>query len=396
MPKLLWANLYCLLDRSSGASISVREQLRGLAGQGFEVRVLGASVFDDEGGARALGETWERIRAARGKLVSVEDGALAHELLVTGSTRRGQVLAMEEAAWFGRYCSVLESFRPDIVYYYGGQPFDTLIADEARRAGAKTAFYLANGNYARQRWHRDLDLVITDTRATAGLYRDRLGIAVAPMGKFIDPGPVVAAAHSRDRLLFVSATFEKGGAIVARLAILLEQRRPEIVFEVVRGRGDWDAMVAHAFACHGEPVRPLGNVVVTDNAVDMRPFYGRARLLLAPSLWWESGGRVIVEALMNGIPAIVTAAGGSPEVQGGAGPQFRLPEPLHEAPYKRLPADAALMPMVEEIERLYDDEPAYQALSRRALHVAARDHDLGANTRRLAERFRELVGEAGT
>ncbi|MEH6789740.1 glycosyltransferase [Parasphingorhabdus sp.] len=393
MPKLFWANLYCLLDCSSGASISAREQLRALAEQGFDVRILGATVFDDEGGSAALGKVWDRIRTQPGRLVTMDDGDLTHELLITGSTRRGEVRAMEEAAWFGCYRKILESWRPDIVYFYGGQPFDYLIADEARHAGAKVAFYLVNGNYHTDRWHRDVDLVVTDTRATADLYAKRLGIAAEPVGTFIDARRVVGALHDHRHLLFVSPSFAKGGALVARLAILMESRRPHIKFEIVRGRGDWDEMLGHAFRSHDEPPHVLSNVVVTPHSADMRPVYRRARLLLAPSLWWESGSRVIIEALMNGIPAIVTAHGGSPEVQGGAGPQIGLPDTLHAAPYQRLPTDEALLPLIEEIERLYDDEEAYQAVSRQALQVAARDHDMHNNASGLASIMRALIGD---
>jgi glycosyltransferase involved in cell wall biosynthesis len=393
MPKLLWANLYCLLDCSSGASISAREQLRALTAQGFDIRILGATVFDDKGGSKGLGKAWDRIRTQLGRLVEVDDGDLTHELLITGSTLRGEVRAMEEAAWFGYYRTILESWRPDIVYFYRGEPFDFLIADEAQHAGARVAFYLVNANYQTNRWHRDVDLVVTDTQATADLYAKRLGIAVKPVGTFIDVRRVVAPLHDRRHLLFVNPSFAKGGALVARLAILMESRRPDIKFEIVRGRGDWDEMLSHAFRSHDELPRVLDNVLVTPHSADMRPVYRRTRLLLAPSMWWESGSRVIVEALMNGIPAIVSVQGGSPEVQGGAGPQIRFPDFLHQSPYKRLPTDEALLPLIEEIERLYDDEEAYQSVSRQALHVAARDHDLHTNACGLASVLRALIGE---
>ena len=51
----------------------------------------------------------------------------------------------------------------------------------------------------------------------------------------------------------------------------------------------------------------------------MASVYARARVLLVPSLWWESGPRVIVEALSNGIPVIGSSSGGVPEVIGDGG-----------------------------------------------------------------------------
>lgn len=53
-PRLLWANVYCLLDTSSGASMAVREMLLQLARRGYEIAVLGATVFDNPRGITRL------------------------------------------------------------------------------------------------------------------------------------------------------------------------------------------------------------------------------------------------------------------------------------------------------------------------------------------------------
>jgi len=50
----------------------------------------------------------------------------------------------------------------------------------------------------------------------------------------------------------------------------------------------------------------------------MRAAYGRSRLLLAPSRWVESWGRVASEAQISGLPVIATKSGGLPEAVGRA------------------------------------------------------------------------------
>jgi hypothetical protein len=82
-PRLLWANPFCLLDTSSGASMAVREMLLQLVGQGYEVMVLGATIFDADKGTYRLREHWDTIKANHNKLVNVQDGPLTHRLLVT-------------------------------------------------------------------------------------------------------------------------------------------------------------------------------------------------------------------------------------------------------------------------------------------------------------------------
>lgn len=393
-PRLLWANPYCLLDTSSGASMAVREQLLQLAHQGYELAILGATAFDTPKGISRLGAQWALVAQARGeyKLVHVQDGPLAHNLVPTASTHRDLMTSAECSLWLFHYLRLLNSFRPDCVYYYGGhQPLDLLIAREARVRGIPVAFYLANGNYSATAWCRDVDLILTDSQATADFYRDTFGYPVTPIGAFIDPAQVVAATHSRERVLMINPSLEKGVGLFIQIAMLMAERRPDIVFEVVESRGNWPEILKSVGQAMGRPVEELPNVVVTPNTPDMRPIYGRARLLLAPSLWWESSGRVLAEALLNGIPAIVTDRGGMPEMVGEAAVRLTLPPSYHEPPYNQLPKPALLEPLLARIERFYDDEAHYQTFVARAFEVGRSRHGLQANTARLIQALEPLV-----
>jgi glycosyltransferase involved in cell wall biosynthesis len=390
-PRLLWANVYCLLDTSSGASMAVREMLLQLMQHGYEVRVLGAAVFDHEQGTAGLQEQWPAMQTKRGGVVSLVDGALQHTLLMTASTQRDQMTSREESAWFGLYHQALDGYKPDIVFYYGGQPFDLLISNEARARGIATVFYLANGSYTQTRWCRDVDLVLTDSQATADMYTRRLGVTPVPVGVFVDPARVVALTHTRERILFVNPVLEKGVAVVIRLAILLEQRRPDIVFEVVESRGKWPEVLRAVSAAMGQPREALNNVVVTANTGDMRPVYGRARVLLAPSLCWESSGRVLAEALLNGIPAICTDQGGMPEMVQDGGVVLTLGAGYYQPPYTAVPTDEALDPLLQYLGVLFDNEAQYAELSARAQRVGQTRHHLRTSTQRLIQALQPFV-----
>lgn len=381
-PRLLWANVYCLLDCSSGASMTAREMLRQLEGAGYDVRILGASVFDDERGTAGVLGQWPALQARQGEVLKLGDGPLEHRTLITADTRRDAMSCAEESRWFLLYRQALDRVRPDVVFYYGGQPLDFLIAAEARARGIPVAFYLANASYGQSRWCRDVDLVLTNSSATANLYARRLGVVPVAVGAFIDPA----------RVLFINPSLEKGVAVVVRLAMMLEQRRPDIVFEVVESRGNWGRMLRAVSTALGDPRETLANVTVTAHTSDMRPVYGRARLRLAPSLWWESMGRVLVEAMLNGIPPVVTDRGGMPEMVGEGGIMLRFDEAFHEKPYTRVPLAEALEPLVQRLEALYDDEATYALLAAAALR-AGQAHHRDASTRRLLQALAPLVAQ---
>ena len=57
------------------------------------------------------------------------------------------------------------------------------------------------------------------------------------------------------------------------------------------------------------PVPPGVEVVVTHNRDELHAFYGAARLLVAPSTWFETFGMVPAESMAHGIPVIASRLG---------------------------------------------------------------------------------------
>lgn len=390
-PRLFWANYYCLLDTSSGASINVRQMLLQLQEAGFEILVLGATIFDAENGQTHLLPHAQALQAQQGALVDIQDGPLTHKLLITEHWQRAQMRHAEIDTWHGVYRTLLKDWQPDLVWFYGGSTPDLLIPYEARRLGISSVAYLANGNYKGTRWCTDVDQIVTDSQATAKMYRERLGIDCIPVGLFINPRLYLANQHQSKHLLFVNPSLVKGAAIVVQLAILLEKCRPEITLEVVESRGSWQEVVEMVTTAYGNPRSHLDNVILTPTTADMRPVYSRARVLLAPSLWWESAGRVVVEALLNGIPSIVTNRGGLPEMGGIAAVKVDFPAECYQPPYTKLPTMETLEPLLAVLIRFWDDEAFYQEYVQKALQMAKETHSLAANTQRLLDALLPLV-----
>ncbi|MCC5902972.1 MAG: glycosyltransferase [Halomonas sp.] len=390
-PRLLWANPFCLMDTSSGASMTVRQMLLQLVASGYEVQVLSATVFDNPKGMGRLKEQFPDLSSHLHQLIKAEDGSLTHQLVVSYSHNRSHFTSHEEGLWYSQYLYMLDSFKPDVVWYFGGQTLEMLIANEARDRGIPVAFYLANGHYKAPNWCRDVDLILTDSQATADMYRKAVGYAAKPVGKFIAPESFIADHHERKRLMFVNPSWQKGASLFVQLAEKLELERPDIELEVVEARADWSVVLRETTQRMGKQRSALSNVTITANTSDMRGPYSRARVLVAPSLWWESSGRVLAEAMLNGIPALITNRGGMPEMIGNAGIAFDFPDTCYEEPYQHLLSEEELQPLVDAVISFFDDEALYQDYVARAWQVGKEHHHLERATDRLLSALAPLV-----
>ena len=389
-PRILWITRSCLLDRSSGAAISARQMLRQLSDRGCDIRTISATIFDSEGGRERFEENLKGIDSLPAYM-QVLDGEITHEVILTNSYRKESMRFEELEALCAKYEKALKEFKPDIVWLFGGKYFDRMIAKRAKDEGALTAFYLVNSNYNGHGWYQNIDLVITDSHATSNLYKKRLGIEAKPVGTFIIKNEYLANEYSKKYVTFVNPTPSKGGLIVAQIALEMERRRPDILFEIVESRGKWIHALKPVSTALGEERSELKNVRVTPTTQDMRPIYGRSRVVLMPSLGWESGGRVISEAAVNGIPSIVTNRGGPAEAVGSGGIKINFPEQLFEPPFTKLLPKAGLEAIVTRIEKIFDDEEFYNQLVNGIRSHAMETLDIEKNTDFLLSIFEDAL-----
>jgi glycosyltransferase involved in cell wall biosynthesis len=99
------------------------------------------------------------------------------------------------------------------------------------------------------------------------------------------------------------------------LAIEIAALCPEIPFCFVRG---WPLRISGLMELRRK-LRRLGNVVLREPTSDMRAVYRQTKILLVPSQWEETWGRVVTEAQFSGIPIVASDRGGLPEAVGPGG-----------------------------------------------------------------------------
>jgi glycosyltransferase involved in cell wall biosynthesis len=319
---------------------------------------------------------------------------------------------------------VFDRFRPEVLLTYGGHPAGLELMRRARARRIAVVFHLHNFGYGDRRGFTDVSAVIFPSEYSRRHYRRTVGLdgpvipdpirldkviaccqwsvvsgqllnapdsaAVAgsrtgeqapgaglhsPLQRTTDNGPLTPGA-SRGYVTFINPQPEKGAAVFARIALELGRRRPDIPLLIVEGRGKADGLAGLPVDLSG-----LTNLNRMANTPDPRDFYGVSRVILMPSLWRESLGRVPIEAMVNGIPVLASDRGALPETLGDAGFVFTIPERCTPTSGV-VPTAQEVAPWVAVIERLWDD-PEFEAQHRQRALIEATRWDGG----RLAGQF---------
>lgn len=390
--RILAATYHSYIDSSSGAAISLRDMMEALARRGWEVRVLSGPQLDFEKAIspesllRQQGIRPRRYRAShRGESYSLLlfRGGGVDVAIWTPDRRDAEPNANVGAAWLGTFNELTEAWRPDVVVTYGGYWMTQPMLQTARRFGATTVFYLCNFAYTDRSLFDGVDVTVVLSQYQSDWYSERLGITTA----------VVPPLMPRDRCLterrdgpgyvtFVNPQPHKGSFVFAKIVEELSRVRPDIRFLVVESRASADSLSATGAQWSATSVFRM------PNTAHPRDYLKETKVLLVPSVWQESFGRVAAEALMNGIPVVGSTRGALPEVIGAAGILIDLPNWL-TVQSRRLPEPAEVAEWIAAIEQLNDDPVFYQRYRGLGLRQARRWSEDS-----VSGRFEEVVSGA--
>jgi surfactin synthase thioesterase subunit/glycosyltransferase involved in cell wall biosynthesis len=359
-----------------GGDKSNRLLMEALAERGHACRVVARlSAF----GPREHEQYLEELAARSIPVISSDPGMVEFR-------RRGVEVHVVTDNPHLRACFAVQiaEFAPAVILNSTDDPaqvlFEAALAAEAFRAEAPHVVYLARATLAlpfgpdcafpsaaKTGLLRQADGVVGVSRYVAGYIRRWSGIeALALPISLLDPGPYPELGRFENEFVtLVNPCAVKGISIFLALAI----RMPDVRFAAVPTWGtnqkDRAALAA------------LSNVRILDPVDNIDDLLGRTRVLLVPSLWAEARSRIVVEAMLRGVPVLASNVGGIPEAKLGV--PYLLPVRPIERYYTRL--DEQMVPLADvpeqDIEpwagalgKLLRDRAHYEELSRASREAA--------------------------
>ena len=276
------------------------------------------------------------------------------------------------------FAAQIAALAPDAILTSTDDPAQLLL-EAAVRAGART-IYLARATLAlpfgpdcafpsaaKTEVLRQAGAVVGVSRYVADYIRQWSGIpAVHVPISLLDPPPYPdLASFDNEFVTMVNPCAVKGISIFLDLA----DRMPQVRFA---GVPTWGTTQADRAA-----LERRANITVLDPVDNVDDILRRTRVLLVPSLWAEARSRIVVEAMLRGVPVIAADIGGIPEAKLGV--DYLLPvrriltyrAQLDEqmVPLADLPAQD-IGPWQAALTRLVSDRAHYEELSRASREAA--------------------------
>lgn len=359
MPKILWMSPYSLHDISSGASIHCKTVLECLAKRGFEVWSCSSFIFDSPAGASVFNNLKDKIDSSKKSVFEIDDAGIHYIYTRSSSNFEQEQNLNDQELLFKVYCSVLDNFKPDFVMGFGTGMISMTSFAEAQRRGIVTIYPVLNGNHGNYAFP-NTDLILTDSHASANLYFRRDQIRMIPTGQLFDPVYCISNKRKPKYITFINPSFEKGLSIFAKLAQYCQKAHPDLRFLVVNSHGNFAENIQYLHTKGNKDDHPLkpqdfDNVDMTPATNNMKPIYTVSKVLVTPSLWWESWGRVASEAVLNNIPVLGSTSGGLKEATFGAGIHLEAPEHCIKDNLS-LPDDEEIKPWAQALERLVNED----------------------------------------
>jgi glycosyltransferase involved in cell wall biosynthesis len=330
-----------------GAARSMRTIAEMMVKAGHQVHCVATTATERECNIGAcLPSNWKLSMSLAGMpfIRCGEYRGVEYVLVETGGRIRDWRTPEHESSFFWHFNHALTAFKPDIVLGYGAYPTDAIRFDRAKRHGAKLVLGLRNYGYTQRDFFPRFDGVLTCSQYLTDWYRSKVKIESTPLPLPVWPEDVVAGNRSNYWITAINPARRKGSMILETVFRILHKTRPDIPLLIVGESSEPEMLRLMDYA----DTMPWVGLP--------RTIYSCTKVLLVPSVWEEPAGRVIVEAMMNGIPPIITDRGGMPEVANGGAYILPLDKRVTVDTKEPVSLEVA-QPWIDLITGLYDNPP---------------------------------------
>jgi glycosyltransferase involved in cell wall biosynthesis len=388
--KFMFFSPHALVDSSSGAAQSVACLLSELQRLGHSCIAVTGSVLD------AKNHLYDKTLAAPpattftapavGLVLPVRKvtfNGVLHVIAEFKSTATAALSAPEDAVLYKLFLDSFAQFDPDVVMTYGGFASCYAAGLYAMSRGRKSMLYVASDTYTQAEHFHHANMLVTVSRAMAARLHGVTHLPKLVLPPFFDRSQVICQQRTAEYITLLNPLPAKGLMLAAALAMESARRGRPYKFLFVEGRGTRDTMRR---LC--PEVLALPTIGVADNTSEVRLVYERSVVILYPSLWFETAGKVLLEANANGIPVLASNIGGIPEMLDGAGYLFD-PPPACLQNWEAPPAPGYVDKWMDVLDRLHDD-PAEMSDAVQRARLADGRYDLAL----LAGRFAAFAGSS--
>ena len=303
MPKLLFVTTLPFYPDSSGgaqqSSIFLFKSLRQL---GWQIEVICGLSLRSPYFRRACWQTLRHFKLS--SVVMDEDMGY--------STWRRINKFSKEHQWIEWLERRLREYQPDVVLGHTWPQCPLL--NYAARQGYPSFYFMRSlahiekGSVIPDRIH-----AIANSPLVASAIAQVTHKEIPVVLPFLDLDSYRVIKRDRRYITFINPIPDKG----VDVAIEVARRLPQEQFLFVKGK--WSIYNQRNLETFIKSAYTLPNVTVWDHQSDMRQVYANTDILLVPSQFTETFGRVIIEAQVNGIPVVAANVGGIPYSLGQGG-----------------------------------------------------------------------------
>lgn len=363
-------------DPTSGAVRSLRTMIEWLGASGFPACAIGTTATDHADNTldamavlRDLGVPVtidEPVRTGDARVIRFVARGVECVILDTGKHRAASWLGPMSPQYNRLLADLHARMKFEVCLTMGAMPEERERQAWLRARGCAVVLGVRQHGYYHPGAFVSVDDALMPSEFLVRRYHERVGVRGTALPMPIDIADVIPEQKQAMFVTQVNPNPDKGLYFLVRLADELCAQRPGFPLLIIESRGGGTGVLAAARASGIDLARHT-SIMVSPGVPKPSMFLAATKILLAPSVWEEPSGRVAAEAMLCGVPPVVSDRGGLPETVGKHG--FVLPLPTTLTPESRAAVSRDdVLPWTRVILQLMDDAAFYE----RACQSAAR------------------------